>query len=103
MKINEYCEYAHSVASEKGWWDDEHGDPDSIYVINTKLLLINCEIAEAVEDLRADDMNHFGEEMADVAIRLFDLCYHLGIDLEQQINRKMEINKKRSYRHGKKF
>jgi hypothetical protein len=36
-------------------------------------------------------------------IRIFDACGRYGIDLEQAIRAKMEYNKNRPYKHGKKF
>jgi len=35
-----------------------------------------------------------------VAIRLFDTCEFLGINLDREIERKHKINLKRPYRHG---
>jgi NTP pyrophosphatase (non-canonical NTP hydrolase) len=45
----------------------------------------------------------FEDEIADVAIRLFDLCGGLGIDLEKHIELKMKYNSMRGYKHGKAF
>lgn len=45
----------------------------------------------------------FEDEIADVAIRLFDLCGGLGIDLEKHIELKMMYNSMRGYKHGKQF
>jgi NTP pyrophosphatase (non-canonical NTP hydrolase) len=45
----------------------------------------------------------FEDEVADVAIRLFDLCGGLKIDLEKHIELKMKYNSLRGYKHGKKF
>lgn len=45
----------------------------------------------------------FEDEIADVAIRLFDLCGGLSIDLQKHIELKMMYNSMRGYKHGKKF
>jgi NTP pyrophosphatase (non-canonical NTP hydrolase) len=45
----------------------------------------------------------FEDEIADVAIRLFDLCGGLNVDLEKHIKLKMKYNSMRGYKHGKKF
>jgi NTP pyrophosphatase (non-canonical NTP hydrolase) len=45
----------------------------------------------------------FEDEIADVAIRLFDLCGGLDIDLQKHIELKMMYNSMRGYKHGKKF
>ena len=73
-----------------------------------KLMLIVTELAEAMEVYRTKeptgaDIVHFEEELADTAIRLFDLCGGLGIDLRKAIASKMEKNFQRPYLHGKKL
>jgi NTP pyrophosphatase (non-canonical NTP hydrolase) len=45
----------------------------------------------------------FEDEIADVAIRLFDLCGGLNINLEKHIEMKMMYNSMRGYKHGKSF
>jgi len=45
----------------------------------------------------------FQDEIADVAIRLFDLCGGMNIDLEKHIEMKMKYNSMRGYKHGKAF
>jgi NTP pyrophosphatase (non-canonical NTP hydrolase) len=45
----------------------------------------------------------FEDEIADVFIRLGDMCEALGVDIEWQIKKKMEYNKNRPYKHGKQF
>ena len=45
----------------------------------------------------------FEDELADVAIRLFDLCGGLRIDLDKHIALKMHYNSMRPYKHGKAF
>ncbi len=45
----------------------------------------------------------FEDEIADVAIRLFDLCGGMNIDLEKHIELKMKYNSMRGYKHGKAF
>ena len=42
-------------------------------------------------------------ELADVIIRIADTCGRYGIDLEYAIKIKMEYNKTRPYKHGKKI
>jgi NTP pyrophosphatase (non-canonical NTP hydrolase) len=65
--------------------------------------LIHSEVSEALEAFRKDDMENFAEEMADVAIRVLDCTAGLGIDLADEILKKLEKNKSRGYRHGGKI
>jgi NTP pyrophosphatase (non-canonical NTP hydrolase) len=94
-----------------------------------KLMLIVTELSEAMEayrhipldegiamvtddgfhvhpiapDCPKDDKNllNFSEELADTAIRLFDLATALDINLEHEIWQKMMANEERPHKHGK--
>lgn len=92
--LNELCELCHSIAVEKGFWDQERN-------IGEALMLIVTELAEAMEAHRHQDDANFKEELADTFIRLLDLCGGLKIDIEEEIYQKAVRNKKRPYKHGK--
>ena len=66
-------------------------------------MLIVTELAEACEADREGDFNNFKEEIADCFIRLGDMCSALDIDIEDEIRKKMEYNRTREYKHGKKY
>lgn len=70
--------------------------------IGDALALIHSEVSEALDAYRNDDSTNFREECADIAIRLFHICYDLKIDLEQEIKQKMKINEQRPINHGRK-
>lgn len=70
-------------------------------IVPEKLMLIVTEVAEAMEGYRDDDFTNFKEELADIAIRLLHLSKSLGIDLQYQILRKLEINANRGHMHGR--
>lgn len=93
MDIYTLCKEAYETAKSKGW----HDEPRET---GTLLALIHSEVSEALEADRKGDQENFKEELADVCIRIFDLCGSRGIDLESAILAKMEKNKGRSYRHG---
>lgn len=67
------------------------------------IALMHSELSEALEDLRRGRDNHVGSELADCMIRVMDFCEARGIDLEKEILKKIKKNKKRKYKHGKKF
>ena len=88
------------INQSKGWnltipenWEDP-------YKIPAVLMLIVSEVSEALEAFRKDDKENFREELADVAIRLLDLCTGLKIDIDSEIQLKLEKNRAREYRHG---
>lgn len=94
--INQLVREAHLTAIDKGWWDNPRPTLECI-------ALMHCELSEAVEAYRKGEEGHIVEELADVLIRIFDLCGHTGWDLEHAITTKMAFNKTRSYRHGGKL
>ena len=46
-------------------------------------------------------LDNFGEELADVIIRMFDLADAMGVDLQSEVCQKMAVNELRPYKHGK--
>ena len=92
--LNEVAQLCHSIAVEKGFWDQKRN-------IGEALMLIVTELAEAMEAHRHQDDANFKEELADTFIRLLDLCGGLKIDMEEEIYQKSLKNKKRPYKHGK--
>ena len=66
--------------------------------INKEFCLLYGEIAEAYEAYRKKDEG-LGSELADIAIYLLGISEILGIDLESEIERKIEINEKRQYKN----
>jgi len=65
--------------------------------VNLEFNLIYWELAEAFESYHKKIWNVW-EELADVAIFLLWLSEILGINLEEEIIKKHEINKKRKYK-----
>ena len=97
MTLNEYSQEAHKNAVEKGFYQRDRDVPEL-------LMLVITEIAEAVEeDRKIDRDDNFWEEIADVFIRLFDLCGFYGVDIEPYIHDKMEKNKLRPPKHNKRY
>lgn len=96
MTISELVKQAHENAKKRGFWDQPRE-------IGTLLALIHSEVSEALEADRKGHWGNFNEEMADIVIRVCDLCGGLGIDLEREIRIKMEKNALRERLHGKRY
>ena len=79
--------------------------------ISQKLALVHTEISEAMEATRIDGYENngyginikdsFADELADSIIRILDICGELNIDIQEQIDWKLDKNKSREYMHGK--
>jgi len=96
----------HEINEANGWnvmtpaaWPHER-DREKMYRIGCVLALIHSEVSEALEAARKDDFANFAEEMADTLIRVLDVAYGLGIDLEQEVRAKLARNRTRGFRHG---
>lgn len=95
--VSHYIRTCHKIARKKGWWDEERNDGELI-------ALMHSELSEALEAMRNRlAKENVAEELADCCIRIFDYCGARDIDLEVALLKKIEYNKTRPYRHGKKF
>ena len=90
-----------AMASDIAAWREEKGFITGKPNMMEKLMLVVTEVAEAAEDVRHDNWEHFEEEIADTMIRLLDITGTLGIDIETAIAKKMTVNRGRPWRHGK--
>lgn len=101
----------------------KHGFHHKGQNIGEMLMLIVSELGEAleadrknkhcyktidIENLSCEQFNlvvkdTFEDELADVVIRVADLCGYLGIDMESHIKAKMKYNDSRPYKHGKEY
>jgi NTP pyrophosphatase (non-canonical NTP hydrolase) len=69
--------------------------------VDTMLLRIHSEISEASEVVRDNDVEGFGEELADIFIRLVNLCEVWDINLEEEVIKKHNKNIERPFLHGR--
>lgn len=125
MTIPEMIEEAYDNAKAHGWWP-EGEEPN----FGEKIALMHTELSEAFEEWRnghapseiyvnvrdtttgqmccstapgtvaENKPEGIPVELADVMIRIFDLCGYYGIDLEAAIKMKLAYNRSRPFRHG---
>lgn len=71
--------------------------------VKFELLLLYGEVNELFQAGLKEDQENINEELSDVAIFLLGISEMLGSDLGEDIVKKMKINAKRKYVHGKKI
>lgn len=116
MNLNEMSQEAYYNSRNHGFWGShKQGEKLSIETIGLKLALIHSEVSEALEEARKNNLNSrtfhkldgsekpigFPSELADILIRVGDLAYAMGINLDYEVKRKMAYNEGRPSMHGK--
>lgn len=115
--INIASRTIHAGNKDRGFWDSPRE-------IGTLLMLVNSELAEALEadrkgrkanlskfyedgqtkaSFQENIKDTFEDEIADAMIRLLDLCGAMNIDICKHINAKLAYNATRQRKHGKKY
>ena len=132
MDIHKISKEIHANAVNKGFWPKDQNIGEKLMLIvselseameahrNDNFCKDISKVGEALtsaysypdKELIQKDFIHifeakvkdkFEDELADTAIRLFDLAEAMNIDLSKHIWLKMSYNKTREYLHGKKY
>lgn len=84
-RSNEYCDKS-SIGNGRpsGSWPEGSGG----------------EFGESEDWFKQHVKDKFEDELADIAIRVFDLAYEMGIDLSWHIAKKVQYNASRPKMHG---
>ena len=90
MQLNDIAQIHFDWVEDMGWHNKTPLEA---------LALIASEVGEAVNECRHETPSeHFGEELADIVLRVVDLAHWQGINIEEKILAKIDKNKQRGNR-----
>ena len=94
MDVKELTQRMNAFVESKGWYAAGTKRPQTPKNLSISLALEAAEIMEHFqwrEDVK--DKNELASELADVTLYLLQLASVTGIDLEQAVLKKLEVNK----------
>jgi len=80
-------------------WENKLSKGFNVEDVPYEFGLLNAEVGEAFTAWR-HDQSDFGSELADVLIYLTGLAEMTGVDLAREVERKLAVNERRTYRSG---
>jgi NTP pyrophosphatase (non-canonical NTP hydrolase) len=102
MDIQQLTEAMHKFVRAQGWYQADSLRPQTL---RNLAISLNLEASEVLEYFQwseiIDDPAGLSQELADVALYLFQIASIAGIDLEQAILEKLEQNYQRKWDEDK--
>jgi 8-oxo-dGTP diphosphatase len=98
MDIKELTQRMQALVASKGWYAAGTKRPQTPRNLSISLALEAAEILEHFqwrEDVK--DKDELADELADVTLYLLQLASVTGIDLEQAVLKKLEVNASRTW------
>jgi 8-oxo-dGTP diphosphatase len=98
ITIKELTEQMHELVKSKGWYEADSKRPQTPRNLAVSLSIEAAEILEHFqfgEEIK--DRDELGSELADVTLYLLQLASVSGIDLEEAVLKKIEVNKAREW------
>ena len=98
MDIHDLTTRMHAFVESKGWYNPGSKRPQTPRNLAISLSLEAAEILEHFQwSETAKEPDELASELADVALYLLQLASVSGIDLEQAVLKKLELNAGRSW------
>lgn len=98
MDIKQLTDEMHRLVESKGWYAQDSKRPQTPRNLAVSLAIEAAEILEHFQFTDAvKDRDELGSELADVTLYLLQLASVSGIDLEQAVLKKIEVNKSRQW------
>jgi NTP pyrophosphatase (non-canonical NTP hydrolase) len=98
MDLHELTQAMHTFVQAKGWYEADSARPQTL---RNLAISLNLEAAELLEHFQWEaelrDRQAFASELADITLYLLQIASLAGIDLEQAVLEKLEINSKRQW------
>ena len=98
LTISELTEQMHALVKSKGWYE---ADSKRQQTPRNLAVSLSIEAAEILEHFQftdeIKDRDELGSELADVMLYLLQLASVSGIDLEDAVLKKIEVNKGRTW------
>jgi 8-oxo-dGTP diphosphatase len=98
MDIKDLTKRMHTFVHSKGWYELDSQRPQTPRNLAISLSLEANEVLEHFQwQDELKDKDELASELADVTLYLFQLASVTGIDLEQAVLKKLEINSTRTW------
>ncbi len=98
MTIRELTEEMHKLVKSKGWYEKNSKRPQTPRNLAVSLSIEAAEILEHFQfGDEVKDKDELGSELADVMLYLLQLASISGIELEDAVLKKIEVNKTREW------
>ncbi|MBK9927708.1 MAG: nucleotide pyrophosphohydrolase [Anaerolineales bacterium] len=98
MDIKQLTEEMHALVRSKGWYEADSKRPQTPRNLAVSLAIEAAEILEHFQFTdEIKDRDELGAELADVTLYLLQLASVSGIDLEDAVLKKIEVNKTRTW------
>jgi NTP pyrophosphatase (non-canonical NTP hydrolase) len=98
LTLKELTARMHELVKSKGWYEKDSKRPQTPRNLAVSLSIEAAEVLEHFqfgEELK--DRDKLGSELADVTLYLLQLASVSGIDLEEAVLKKIEVNKNREW------